>query len=358
MTKLTIRFSPRLFRLVVMVLWAWLIPGLVLAQTAGGTGGTPTAPTGRGGAISHSIRGKVFLPSGGMPDQRIRVVLELTSGGVAGEVFTDSGGNFEFRSLPNGTYRIVVPSDNQLYETTMETVELFGSFSRSFFAQVTLKNKDEGLSIRPKEKLISVADFQEVPKEAKKFYEKGLKRAQENKAAEAMKLFQDALKIFPDYLLAINKLGEQHMFLNQPEDARAQFERALSLNAKFVLPRINLGILYVGQKQFAEGIRELEAGCRMDDSYPMAHLNLGVAFMSQEPPDIERAEKEMTRAIALGGRNFAYARKLLFNWYIRRNDLAKAGLHLENYLKEAGGDAPDADQVRQVLAKVKSAQKK
>jgi regulator of sirC expression with transglutaminase-like and TPR domain len=81
--------------------------------------------------------------------------------------------------------------------------------------------------------------------------------------------------------------------------------------------------------------------------------------MSKTPPDYARAEKEMTRALELGKREFIQVRKHLFNLNLRQQKLDKAAEQLEAYLKEAP-DAPDAEQVRQTLEKVKKmiAQKK
>src|SRR5262252_6185087 len=106
--------------------WILLASGLLIASTAPKSGAQTPPPTGQGGAgrssapVSHTIRGKIFLPNGTLPDQRIRVTLELNTGGLAGETFSDSVGNFEFRSLPSNSYKITVPSDNRTYETTQD----------------------------------------------------------------------------------------------------------------------------------------------------------------------------------------------------------------------------------------------
>jgi tetratricopeptide (TPR) repeat protein len=306
----------------------------------------------QGRGASHTIRGKIFMPSGNPPDQRLRVVLEVNTGGNAGEAFSDSMGNFEFRSLSNGTYKIVTPSDGRVYETSQETVEVYGNFSRTFMVQIYLKEKGEGVTVKTKEKIVSVAELQQPPKEAKKNYDNGLKRARENKPDEAVTLFQAAVKIFPEYLAAINKLGEQLAVLKKPEDAQAAFEKAIAINPKFALPHINLGILFVEKERYGEAIVALENGARADDSYPVSHLKLGEALMSKQPPDYDRAEKELTRALELGKREFVYVRLQLFNLNLRRQRLDKAAEQLEAYLKEAP-DAPDVEQVQQRLDKVK-----
>jgi tetratricopeptide (TPR) repeat protein len=312
----------------------------------------PSART--AGVVSHTIRGKIYLPSGDLPEQRIRVVLELVSGSIAGETFSDSVGNFEFRSLPSSSYRVIVHSDNRTYETSQEAVDLYGNFPRTFLVQVYLKEKSDARIFKPKEKILSVADFQEVPKAAKKAYEKGLKLAQDDRTEDAAARFQDAIASFPEYLHAINKLGEQYMAMNKLSEAQSMFERAIAVNRKFVLPHINLGLLFVDRKSYAQAITSLETANGLDDTYPMSHYYLGVALLSNDPPDLERAEKELERSLALGGKNFVAARKYLYNLSLRRSDIIKAAEHLEAYLKDAP-NAPDAEEVRQRLADVKKA---
>lgn len=309
---------------------------------------------GRSGPVSHTIRGKIFMPSGTLPERRMRVVLEISSGGIASEAFSDSVGNFEFRGLTSNTYRVVVPTDNQYYETAQENVEAFGSFARTFTVQIYLKDKNSTLNYTTKDKILSAADIQEVPKAAKKVYEQGLKLARDSKPQEAGAKMEEALKIFPDYLNALNKFGEQMAILNKLDIAQISFERAIAVNPRFALPHINLGILMVNQKRYDEAITVLETGIKNDDSYPMGHLNLGLALMSKNPPDPDRAEKEMTRAVEMGKKDLVYVRKLIFNLNVRRQKYDKAVAQLEAYLKEAP-DAPDAQDVRLMLDKAKKA---
>jgi Tfp pilus assembly protein PilF len=351
MTVRTKRFG-KIFLKSLSVYSAVLLVGAV-ALAQGTPGSNPSgSPGGRVGAVSHTIRGKLFLPSGTPPEQRIRVVLEVSTGGIASETFSDSVGNFEFRSLPNGVYKVTVPTDNRIYDTTQETVELFGTFSRTVTTQVYLKDKNPDLVLKAKEKLLSPADIQEIPKDAKKAYEKGLKQLNENKSEEAIKSFDQALKIFPDYLHALNKLGEQKAQKNDFGEAQTAFEKAISINQKFALPYINLGILHFNQKRFDEAIAALEQGNNIDGSYPVGHLYLGRAFLYREKPDLDRSEKALIRAGELGRGNLAVAHLDLFNLYYRRRNLDKAAAQLEAYLKEAP-NAPNAQDVRQTLAKLK-----
>lgn len=327
--------------------------GVASAQTqpSSTTTNRDTGAATRAPAVQHTIRGKIFLPSGGVPDQRMRVVLELTTGGVAQETFSDSIGNFEFRMMPSNSYKVVVPSDHQNFEPASETVEVFGNFSRTFTVQVYLRNKGEDL-VKTNDRILTVAELQEVPKPAKKLYEQGLKRVKENKPADAIKQFEEALKIFPDYLLALNKMGEQYMALEQPAKAEEIFENTIKVNGKYPLARINLGMLYFKSKRYEPAIAQLEEAIHSDNSYPMAHLYLGLTMMEKQPPEVDRAERELTKACELGGKDFSYVRLYLYNLNLRRQSLDKAALQLEAYLKESP-NAPNSAQVRETLDKIR-----
>jgi len=328
-----------------------MITVTVRAQSSQGQ--NPPSPR-SSGPVLHNIRGKVYLPGGNLPDQRMRVVLELTTGGTVSETWSDSVGNFEFRSMPGNTYRVVVPTDNRSYDTTQETVEVFGNLSRTYNVQLFLKEKDSDVKFKMKEQMIGPAEIQEVPKNARKSYDRAVKSAQKNKPEEAIRHLQEALTEYPEYLHAINKLGEQHLAMKNADAAQAAFERAIAVNPKYATPHVNLGLIFLGRKQFREAIAEFENGNRLDDSYPMSHLNLGLALMSVDPPDYDRAEKEITRAIQMGGKVFAYAYKYLFNMNIRRQHMTGAAQNLEAYLKLVP-DAPDSADIRKMLDKVKKA---
>ena len=327
-----------------------LNPVRLMAQGGGGqqprTGGTGAA---------HSIRGKIYLPSGQSPELRLRVVLEVSTGGIFGETFSDSVGNFEFRAIASGNYFLKVQADTKLYEPYTESLEISGSFSRVITPQVYLRARAADPRDRLNNGILSVADTQEVPKAAKQHYEKALKLAQANQPPAAIEKLQEAIKIFPDYLYALNKLGEQYLQSGQREQAQAHFERAIATNARFALPHIGLGTMFNEQQKFAEAAVHLEAAIKLDDSYPTAQIQLGLALMEKmenAPPDYARAEKALLRGLALGGKDVAYVYMHLFNLHIRQKHYAQAAEQLAAFLRDKP-DAPEAPQVRQRLESLK-----
>ena len=311
-----------------------LNPAKLMAQ---GTGGQQ--PRTGGSGTSHSIRGKIFLPSGQSPELRLRVVLEVSTGGIFGETFSDSVGNFEFRAIANGNYILKVQADSQLYEPYTESLDLSGSFSRTFTPQVYLRARPLDPRDKLNNRILSVADTQEVPKAAKQYYEKALKLAQANQPQAAIEKLQEALKVFPDYLYALNKLGEQYLQSGQREQALPAFERAIDTNARFAPPHIGLGTMLNEQQKYAEAAAHLEAALKLDDSYPTAHIQLGLALMEKmenAPPDYARAEKALLRGLALGGKDFAYVYMHLFNLHIRQKHYAQAAEQLAEELYANG----------------------
>jgi hypothetical protein len=115
-------FAPVVFCLLILVGLTGVVVGQGSGTSSGATGGGNRTNTG-----ANSIRGKVYLPSGVMPEHRMHVLLEISTGGVAAETFTDSVGNYEFRSVTNSTYRVTVPSDQRPFETAKVVVENYGN---------------------------------------------------------------------------------------------------------------------------------------------------------------------------------------------------------------------------------------
>ena len=336
-----------------LLFFAFLLT-ILLSTSSLAQGINPNAGGG-GTRGAHVIRGKLFLPNGRLPEQRIRVVLEVSTGGIYSDTFSDSVGNFEFRSLPNNNYKIVVPSDGFTYESAQENLEVSGAASRTFSVQFYLREK-AGNAIS-KDKMISAGEMtQDVPKAAKKSYEQGLKRMKDGKNNEAVSLFQDALKSYPEYVLALNKLGECYLYEEKLQAAQSEFEKAIAINAKYPISQINLGMLMVKSQRYDAAIEHLDAALRLNESFPMAHLYLGIAWLEKTPQDVsnlEKAEKSFSKALALGGKDMANVHKYMFNIHIRRKQVDKAAAELEAYL-EALPDAPDAPGIKQMLGKLKA----
>jgi tetratricopeptide (TPR) repeat protein len=102
---------------------------------------------------------------------------------------------------------------------------------------------------------------------------------------EAIKWYQEALKLSPDDVNVSTDLGVCYYYINKPDDALAQFAASLKLDPKHAKTLLNLGIVKAFGKQdlqgaseawqdvirFAPGSPEAQAARRALDSLQSAH---------------------------------------------------------------------------------------
>ena len=106
---------------------------------------------------------------------------------------------------------------------------------------------------------------------------------------EAIKWYEEALKIEPRNVDVSTDLGVSYYYLNQPDRALKQFDYSLSVDPKHAKTMLNLGIVRAFGKQDLEGAaaawrqviqiapqsREAQAAQRALDSMKSAHPGLG-----------------------------------------------------------------------------------
>lgn len=321
--------------------------GLAAAQSGQVERGVP------GSAAVHSIRGRVFLPSGAPVESPLRVTLRTATQSVVAETFTDSVGNFEFRLVPNGNYEIVVWETNR-FETTVERIEVFSRSSRVFSQNLFLREKETDSTARPKAGVVSARSPEAaIPKAARKEYERGSKEARRGQAEKAIAHFQRALEQHPDYLQALNDLGVQYMKLNRWSEALAAFERAREIDPRAPHPHVNIGFVRLQERAFAEARDSFQRAVELDPGNWSYRMLLGLAFFQMN--DLERAQAEWEKALSLGEPPaVSLVRLHLANLYIRQKDLIRAIEQSERYLKEVP-DAPNARDVRERIHKMRQA---
>jgi len=339
------------------ILWPLDLAATAAAQSQQQQGGAnnpnPAGTLSTQPAARFSIRGKIYMPSGNPPAERLRVKLEMIGRGTVQEIFSDSIGSFEFRDLPGGNYTIVVPSDGRDFETTSEMVEVYGRIPRSFNANIFLRAKEIQPNVRPAGNSVSVGELkQNIPKQAKKAYEKGLKSSEKGKIEEAIAHYKQAIELFPEYFQALNDLGAAYLKLNEFKKAVTTLRQAIEVNQHIAFPYVNLGIALVHQKQYLEAIEPLTEATRIDGSLPLPHFFLGIALYETFAP--LRAEQELRKAYTLGGKGMALAQVYLANIYIRERQYPKAIEALETYLRDKP-DAKNAGEIRASIEKMRAA---
>src|SRR5882672_11990304 len=107
------RFARHCFAVCSCLTLLWL-----LVPTALGQGGGGIDAIGTGGI--HTIKGRIYFPSGRRSDTRVMVKLESYNSSELA-VMSDSNGSFAFRGLNPGSYTVVVDGGDD-YETVRESI--------------------------------------------------------------------------------------------------------------------------------------------------------------------------------------------------------------------------------------------
>jgi len=101
----------------------------------------------------------------------------------------------------------------------------------------------------------------------------------QNRKAEALDQYEEALRLQPDYVEAHNNLGFALSEAGHIEEAIAQFKTALRIDPTDIEARNNLGnaLSRVGKPE--EAIAQYEAALRIKPDYIEAHNNLGTVLL-------------------------------------------------------------------------------
>jgi protein O-mannosyl-transferase len=98
---------------------------------------------------------------------------------------------------------------------------------------------------------------------------------------EAIRQYQEALRLNSDNAEARNNLGSAFTKKGQGDEAIRQLQEALRLNPDIAVAHNNLGIALAGKGQLDEAIRQYQEALRLKPDYAQAHNNLGGAFYQQ-----------------------------------------------------------------------------
>jgi len=278
-----------------------------------------------------SISGRVMLPSGLTSSGNLKVVLTTIETPVM-TIYTDKNGEFVFRNLRAGTYYIQVFADENAYEPINEQVWL----NPGSPAYVTLHLKEKkGPTIKEaRGNIVTVSEAElNIPVAARKEFEQARKLIDKGEIDAAIHHLSQALTIFPDYLTARNDLGVQYLRLKRFNEAEEQFRFILEKNPKYFNARLNLGVVLVERKRFNEAIDELSQAASIDSSQPAVHLFWGIA--SLETNDLPAAERELVKALLLGGPRYSSAHYYFAHVYMKTGRREEAARELKLFLKTA-----------------------
>jgi tetratricopeptide (TPR) repeat protein len=166
----------------------------------------------------------------------------------------------------------------------------------------------------------------------------GLLATRENRTSDAIGYFQEALKLNPDYWIALENLGNAYRQQRRWDDALVTLERAVAARPEEPEANYSLAMVYAQTDDTDRAYRYLQAALTLRPAYPEALNNLGVLYLRtrrrdeavakfQEcirvAPGFDQAYLNLARVYALeGGRD--RARAVLLDLLKQRPDHAQA----------------------------------
>jgi len=164
----------------------------------------------------------------------------------------------------------------------------------------------------------------------------GLLATREGRTSDAIAHFQEALRVSPDYWIALENLGNAYRQQQRWDDARAILERAVAARPKDPEANYSLAMVYAQTDDTERAHQYLQKALTLRPAYPEALNNLGVLYLRTRRRDDAVAKFEECIRVAPG---FDQSYLNLARVYALEGDRDKARAVLGALLKRHPGHA-------------------
>lgn len=265
---------------------------------------------------------------------------------------TDGSGRYFFGNLSSGRFVVkVLPLGTGLEEQSQE-VEIVniprpgGSTSDQAYKDFYLRRRASGTGVKENSGTIFVQD---VPPDAKKLFDRGVSELDGNRTDAGVQSLVDALKIFPEYHSALERLGLEYVRKQNYMYARAVYTKLVSVDEKSFAGWYGLGFSAYALKETAIAVEAASKATVLDQGSTSAFLLLGIS--QRLAKNFAAAEKALLQSKTLAKGTSADVHWNLALLY--GNNLKKykeAADELEAYLKIAPATA-NVEEVRKLITR-------
>jgi tetratricopeptide (TPR) repeat protein len=315
-------------------------------------------------AQGHTIRGKVHNATGANVS---RATIQLEQNGTPiNQTVTNNEGDFSFTGLTETSYTVVVSAPD--YNPASESVEFVRSVTpdsggETRTVEITLLSKG---GVRPPRAGLNFA--QNVPRAARDAFEAGIKLARENKSAEAVASYEEAIKLFPDYFDAHFVLASELARQGKLDDATRHLQEARRINERDDRVWDLFARVLRQQHKYAVAARVYAEAARLNPDEPQYLVSEAAALIDQgatiDPAQSKSAADERTFAFSEAEKSLARADEVsnhkLADVHLqrarldeKRGERARAADELEQYLRKAP-NAKNADAIRQAIKQLRA----
>jgi tetratricopeptide (TPR) repeat protein len=306
-------------------------------------------------AITGTVFGESHRP---VPDVYVELMDDFNS--TINRAKTDASGRFAFNGLLSGRYRVrALPYGTGYLEQTQDVVltsvsAVPGSGADRQNIDIVLK-LDERFNASPFAVATGVVFVQEVPEPARRLYLDGVRLLREKKEQEGFESLKKSLEIFPNYYMALDRLGGEYAARGTTD--RSYYEAGLVLLTKAVEvnPRGTSSVFGLGWTQYHLGLNRdaIETLTRLTTlagKSADAYLWLGKAL--KRASSLDRAEEAFKKADELAKGKVADIHWQLAGLYSDQKRYAEAADQLELFLK-AQPKAADAEKIRLLIKQLR-----
>ncbi len=305
-----------------------------------------------------SVVGELHLSRGDFPG-RVFVELQFRSAPIASG-YSDDEGKFGFHGLASNPYHVVI-NDERFYPVD-QLVILDTSISIMSMAQITLSPREpakkEPLPNREQggnPYLIDPSEYrQHFPKKAIKEFDKGVEADKNQKRDEAIRHYERAVSLAPNFYPAHNNLGSAYLSKSDFKSAEAEFREVIRINPADAAAYFNLADVFLLTQRLQESLEHAIQGLRREPNSAFGYFILGSAF--QRAGDTAQSERALRRALELDPK-LSQAHLALVNLYLSQKRKLDAYAELNIFLRDFPRD-PYAPKARELLGKMGKTQDK
>jgi len=302
-------------------------------------------------AQANRIGGQVFGVNR-RPLSELHVELLNEVDAVLSRTKTNGAGAYFFVNMSAGRFTVRVRTFGTDYEETSGEVEIVNILmggratpdhqQRDFY----LKTRTE-TSKRPTS-APGVVFAQAVPPEAEKAFGHAIAEFDSARADKGLAELEHAIQIFPEYFLALERLGVELLKLQKYADAKKYFEKAVAVNPKSSNSWYGLSYARYVENVPSDAVEAAKKAAELAPDSAEISLWLGVALRKNK--NYNDAEKSMLKAKKISNNKLADASWNLALLYVYNlKDNRRAADELENYLK-IRPDHPQAPQLKRLIS--------
>ncbi len=301
-----------------------------------------------------SVSGQLRVARGDSPAQRILVSLELR-GVVIGSAYSDSSGAFGFTNLSANAYFVLI--NDEQYENVRRPFVINSVMqSPNVVVDITLVPKqtqkvsdDPSSGANPN--MTDIREYSEhFPRPAVKEFKKGVSSDHAGQRDDAIRHYEKAIEIAPDFYLAHNNLGSDYLAKSDFLAARKEFEQVIRLNQSDADAYFNLSNVCMLTSQLPEAQHFLDEGLRRQPDSALGQFFLGSLDIRLKK--LPEAEAALRRSIQTDPQ-MVQPRLQLINLLLQQARKADAESLLRSFLA-AFPDNSFSPQARQVLQRLEA----